>query len=126
MQRWISDFFKLEQNNSSIRTEFIAGFTTFLAMAYITVVNPAILSKTGMDFGAVINYSGSVDGNISSGTATSNACGTTPVTFNASFSASSNTSPSFIDQRDPVRQERTCPLNAGQLITPIFTLLLTN
>ena len=53
MQRWISDFFKLEQNNSSIRTEFIAGFTTFLAMAYITVVNPAILSKTGMDFGAV-------------------------------------------------------------------------
>jgi len=75
---------------------------------------------------AVINYSGSVDGNISSGTATSNACGTTPVTFNASFSASSNTSPSFIDQRDPVRQDRTCPLNAGQLITPIFTLLLTN
>ena len=53
MQRWISDFFKLEQNNSSIRTECIAGFTTFLAMAYITVVNPAILSKTGMDFGAV-------------------------------------------------------------------------
>ncbi|MEM7613131.1 MAG: NCS2 family permease [Pseudomonadota bacterium] len=36
-----------------MRTEVLAGTTTFLAMAYITVVNPSILSETGMDFGAV-------------------------------------------------------------------------
>ncbi len=53
MTNWLSSFFKLEQNNSSIRTELIAGLTTFLAMAYITVVNPSILSQAGMDFGAV-------------------------------------------------------------------------
>ncbi len=53
MNNWLSSFFKLEQNNSSIRTELIAGLTTFLAMAYITVVNPSILSQAGMDFGAV-------------------------------------------------------------------------
>jgi len=53
MNNWLSSFFKLEQNNSSIRTEVIAGLTTFLAMAYITVVNPSILSQAGMDFSAV-------------------------------------------------------------------------
>jgi len=53
MTNWLSSFFKLEQNNSSIRTELVAGLTTFLAMAYITVVNPSILSQAGMDFGAV-------------------------------------------------------------------------
>lgn len=53
MNNWLNSFFKLEQNNSSIRTELIAGLTTFLAMAYITVVNPSILSQAGMDFGAV-------------------------------------------------------------------------
>lgn len=49
----LNRFFKLEQNNSNVKTELIAGLTTFLAMAYITVVNPSILSQTGMDFGAV-------------------------------------------------------------------------
>jgi AGZA family xanthine/uracil permease-like MFS transporter len=53
MQNWLNDFFKIKQNNSSIQTEVIGGVTTFLAMAYITVVNPSILSQTGMDFGAV-------------------------------------------------------------------------
>ncbi len=53
MMTWLNQYFLIKENNSSIRKEVIAGFTTFLAMAYISVVNPAILSETGMDFGAV-------------------------------------------------------------------------
>ncbi len=49
----IAQFFKLESNNTNIKTEVLAGITTFLAMAYISVVNPGILSEAGMDFGAV-------------------------------------------------------------------------
>ena len=49
----IASYFQLDHFNSSIRKEAMAGLTTFLAMAYITVVNPAILSSAGMDFGAV-------------------------------------------------------------------------
>jgi AGZA family xanthine/uracil permease-like MFS transporter len=45
--------FGIEAQGSSVRREVMAGVTTFLAMAYITVVNPAILSEAGMDFGAV-------------------------------------------------------------------------
>ena len=46
-------FFKLAARGTSVRTEALAGVTTFLTMAYITFVNPAILSEAGMDFGAV-------------------------------------------------------------------------
>lgn len=53
MKQWLEQKFSIQENNSSIRKELIAGLTTFLAMAYITVVNPSILSQTGMDFGAV-------------------------------------------------------------------------
>jgi len=45
--------FKLQAHGTTVRKEIIAGVTTFLTMAYIIVVNPAILSTTGMDFGAV-------------------------------------------------------------------------
>ena len=45
--------FKLKANNTNIKTEIIAGLTTFLAMAYILAVNPNILSATGMDKGAL-------------------------------------------------------------------------
>ena len=45
--------FKLKQNNTTVSKEIIAGFTTFFAMSYIIFVNPAMLSKTGMPFGAV-------------------------------------------------------------------------
>ena len=45
--------FKLRENNTTVRTELLAGFTTFLTMCYIVIVNPSILSITGMDFGAV-------------------------------------------------------------------------
>lgn len=46
-------FFKLKQNGTTIGREIIAGLTTFFAMAYIIVVNPNMLSQTGMEWGAV-------------------------------------------------------------------------
>ncbi len=46
-------FFKLKQNGTSTRTEIVAGVTTFMTMAYILIVNPQILSQTGMDQGAL-------------------------------------------------------------------------
>ena len=45
--------FKLKANNTNVKTEIIAGLTTFLAMAYILAVNPNILAATGMDQGAL-------------------------------------------------------------------------
>lgn len=46
--------FKLRENGTSVKTEVIAGSTTFLTMAYIIFVQPALLSQAGMDFGAVM------------------------------------------------------------------------
>lgn len=46
-------FFKLKENGTKVSTEIMAGITTFFAMAYIIIVNPAILSKAGMEWGAV-------------------------------------------------------------------------
>ena len=46
-------YFKLADHGTDIRTELLAGITTFLTMAYILFVNPAILAETGMDQGAV-------------------------------------------------------------------------
>lgn len=46
-------FFKLSANGTSTRKELLAGLTTFMTMAYILVVNPSILSATGMDTGAL-------------------------------------------------------------------------
>ena len=45
--------FKLQAHGTNVRKEVVAGITTFLTMAYVIVVNPSILSSTGMDFGAV-------------------------------------------------------------------------
>ncbi len=45
--------FGLKENNTTVKTEVVAGLTTFLTMAYILVVNPQILSNTGMDQGGV-------------------------------------------------------------------------
>ena len=53
MAMWLSKFFKLEQKGTTIRTEIIAGITTFATMAYILAVNPDILSAAGLDSGAV-------------------------------------------------------------------------
>ena len=46
-------YFQLKQNGTTVRTEVIAGITTFLTMAYILAVNPNILSATGMDINAL-------------------------------------------------------------------------
>lgn len=46
--------FKLKEHGTDVRTEVIAGITTFMTMAYILFVNPDILSATGMPFGAVM------------------------------------------------------------------------
>ena len=48
-----TDFFELKQRGTTVRTEIIAGITTFFSMAYILAVNPAILSAAGMPAGAV-------------------------------------------------------------------------
>lgn len=45
--------FKLSENNTNVRTEVLAGITTFMTMAYILVVNPSVLSQTGMPIKAV-------------------------------------------------------------------------
>ncbi len=45
--------FKLKEHNTTVKTEILAGLTTFLTMAYILIVNPLILQDAGMDFGAV-------------------------------------------------------------------------
>ncbi len=46
-------FFKLKENKTTVKTEILAGVTTFMTMAYILAVNPSVLSATGMDQGAV-------------------------------------------------------------------------
>ncbi len=51
---WLEKQFQLSANNTSVRTEISAGLTTFMAMAYIIVVNPGILSESGMPFGSVL------------------------------------------------------------------------
>ena len=50
---FITKFFKLRENKTTVRTEIIAGITTFMTMAYILFLNPNILSATGMDKNAV-------------------------------------------------------------------------
>ncbi|HNR68618.1 MAG TPA: NCS2 family permease [bacterium] len=47
-------FFKLQENQSTVRTEVVAGITTFLAAMYIIIVNPAILSATNMPMNGLI------------------------------------------------------------------------
>lgn len=51
--QFLERYFKLSENNTNVKTEFIAGITTFMTMAYILAVNPSILGATGMDKGAV-------------------------------------------------------------------------
>lgn len=48
------DIFRLHENGTTVKKELLAGLTTFSTMAYILAVNPMILSKTGMDFNALI------------------------------------------------------------------------
>lgn len=50
----LEKFFKLKENNTTVRTEVVAGFTTFMTMAYILAVNPSILGDAGMSGNAVL------------------------------------------------------------------------
>lgn len=50
----LEKFFKLKENNTNVKTEVMAGITTFMTMAYILAVNPNILSVTGMDPQAIL------------------------------------------------------------------------
>ena len=50
----LEKFFKLSENNTSVKTEALGGLTTFMTMAYIIFVQPSMLSQGGMDFGAVM------------------------------------------------------------------------
>jgi adenine/guanine/hypoxanthine permease len=47
-------YFELSLRGTSIRTEILAGISTYLSLAYIFIVNPAILSQAGMDVSAVL------------------------------------------------------------------------
>ena len=49
IERW----FEFENRQTNLRTEIIAGVTTFLSTLYIVVVNPTLFSRGGMDFGDV-------------------------------------------------------------------------
>ena len=53
MTNFLNNFFKLKLNNTDVKSEIIAGFTTFLTMAYIIFVNPQIMEVSGMDKGAI-------------------------------------------------------------------------
>ncbi len=66
--------FHLEENHTDVRTEILAGITTFMTMAYILAVNPAILSATGMDSGAIFTA-----------TALAAMCGTLLMAFMANY-----------------------------------------
>lgn len=50
----VERIFKLKENGTNVRTEVVAGFTTFMTMAYILAVNPSILSASGMDPNAIL------------------------------------------------------------------------
>lgn len=49
----IISYFEIDQLNTTVKREFLAGFTTFISMAYILFVNPTVLGASGMDEGAV-------------------------------------------------------------------------
>ena len=53
MKNKITSYFELEQLHTTVRREILAGFTTFISMAYILFINPSVLGAAGMDEGAV-------------------------------------------------------------------------
>ncbi len=54
MKKWISQYFQLEANGTTLQREVVGGVTTFLAMSYIIFVQPGVLSQAGMNFQAVL------------------------------------------------------------------------
>ena len=64
----LEKIFHLKENHTDVKTELMAGVTTFMTMAYILAVNPSILSASGMDANAVLiatslaSFVGTADG----------------------------------------------------------------
>ena len=54
MEKLLDKIFDLKKTGTNVRTEVLAGFTTFLTMAYIIVVNPSVLKNAGMPFSGVL------------------------------------------------------------------------
>jgi AGZA family xanthine/uracil permease-like MFS transporter len=54
MKPWLEKTFKLKENQTDLRTEFLGGLTTFMTMSYIIFVQPAILGEAGLNTGAVM------------------------------------------------------------------------
>ncbi|MGJ8680163.1 solute carrier family 23 protein, partial [Paraglaciecola sp.] len=54
MSKFLEQVFKLQQHGTNLKTEFIAGLTTFAAMSYVLVVNPSILSAGGVPIEGLI------------------------------------------------------------------------
>ena len=52
MKQTLEQIFKLQDNDTTFKKEFLAGFTTFVTMAYIIFVNPQMMAASGMDLGA--------------------------------------------------------------------------
>ena len=50
----LDKIFHLKENNTNVKTEILAGVTTFMTMAYILAVNPNILAEAGMDHGCLL------------------------------------------------------------------------
>src|SRR5438132_10412120 len=55
MHEFLEKTFRLSESHTTIRTEVLAGLTTFMTMSYIIFVQPAVLSTTGMNFQAVLS-----------------------------------------------------------------------
>ena len=53
MKEFLEKTFRLKEHNTNVKTEILAGITTFMTMAYILAVNPTVLSASGMDSGAI-------------------------------------------------------------------------
>jgi len=56
MNSALDKIFRLKKHGTNVKTEVLAGITTFLTMAYIIIVNPAILSNAGMPFSGVLFF----------------------------------------------------------------------
>lgn len=54
MNEFLEKTFHLKEHNTNVKTEILAGITTFMTMAYILAVNPTVLSASGMDSGAIL------------------------------------------------------------------------
>lgn len=54
MMEYIAKFFKIEENNTTIKTELLAGLTTFFTMSYLFILSPKILASAGLDFSSTL------------------------------------------------------------------------